>query len=186
MTRPLPTPDFCKETDQQNHETKPRKKNSMNAWKLTQTTTIGLLALAGCLLAQPTGASPQNPVARPVKVIEGHLTITVDPATGAYEFTDWGWATHTGLFSNSGAGILNLATGEFLSGTGLVYAANGDTLSWEVGDPNMVVYTGGTGRFQGVTGGFLAVITSVTPLSSNEDGTLTLAINYEGNGTITY
>ena len=131
----------------------------MNAWKLTQTTVTGLLAVAWCLLGQPSAASPKNPVTRPVKVIEGHLTITVNPETGAYERTDWGWATHTGLFSNSGAGILNLATGEFLSGTG---------------------------RFQGVGGGFLAVITSVLPLSVNDDGTLTLAINYEGSGTITY
>ena len=158
----------------------------MNANKLTRTTVISLLALAGCLLAQPAVASLKNPVTRPVKIIEGHLTITVDPLTGVYHFTDWGLATHTGLFSNTGSGILNLATGEFLSGTGLVVAANGDTLSWMVGDPNMVVYTGGTGRFQGVTGGFLAVITSVTLLSVNGDGTLTLAIDYVGNGTITY
>jgi hypothetical protein len=82
--------------------------------------------------------------------------------------------------------VLNLATGEFLSGTGVVIAANGDTLDWVVGDPNTVVYTGGTGRFEGVTGGFLVVPTSQTLLSVNADGTLTLAIDYEGNGTITY
>jgi len=158
----------------------------MNAMRLTRTTTIGFLALAGCLLAQPTVASLENPVTRPVKVVEGHLTITVDPPSGAYHFTDWGWATHTGLFTNSGSGVLSLAAGEFLSGTGLVVAANGDTLSWMVGDPNMVVYTGGTGQFQGVTGGFLAVITSVTLLSINLDGTWTLAIDYKGNGTITF
>ena len=158
----------------------------MNAQTFTRTPVIGLLAVASFLLAQPTVASLENPITRPVKVIEGHLTITVDPDTGAYEFTDWGWATHTGLFTNSGSGVLNLLTGEFRAGTGLVYAANGGTLSWKIGDPNTVVYTGGTGRFEGVTGGFLAVITSVTPLSSNPDGTVTLAIDYVGNGTMTY
>jgi len=159
----------------------------MNAEKLTRTTVIGLFALALCLLAQPAKASLDNPVTRPLKVLEGHLTITVDPLTGDYEFTDWGWATHTGRFTNSGSGVVNLATGEFVAGTGVVIAANGDTLAWMIGPtPNMVSYTGGTGRFQGVTGGFLAVITSETLLSVNSDGTLTLAITYDGTGAITY
>lgn len=151
---------------------------------------MGALALAACLLGQPAWASLGNPVTRPVLIIEGHMTITVDPKTGAYAFTDWGWATHTGLYSNSGSsgpGGLDLLTGEFLSGSGVVIAANGDTADWKVGTtPNAVVYTGGTGIFQGVTGGFTAVVTSVTPLSRNSDGTVTLAITYTGSGTITY
>ena len=159
----------------------------MNAGRLTRTAVIGLVAVAVCLLALPAMASLDNPVTRPLKVLEGHLTIVVDPVTGAYEFTDWGWATHTGRFTNSGSGVLNLLTGEFLSGSGRVLAANGDALDWIIGPtPNTVTYTGGTGRFQGVTGGFLAVITSETLLSSNPDGTLTLAITYVGSGTITY
>jgi hypothetical protein len=163
------------------------KEYGMNAGRPTRTTLIGIITLAACLLVRPAVASLDNPVTRPLIVVEGHLTIVVHPATGAYEFTDWGWATHTGLFTNSGSGVLNLATGEFLSGSGVVFAANGDTLDWIIGTtPNTVVYTGGTGRFQGVTGGFLAVITSVTPLSSNPDGTVTLAITYDGSGTITY
>jgi hypothetical protein len=131
-------------------------------------------------------ADPNNPVTRPLQVIGGHLTLTVDPSTGAYQFTGSGIASHTGVVTTIGSGVLNLATGEFLSGTGVVIAANGDTLDWVVGDPNTVVYTGGTGRFEGVTGGFLVVPTSQTLLSVNADGTLTLAIDYEGNGTITY
>ena len=157
----------------------------MNTSKLTQTTTIGL-ALAICLLARLALASPDNPVTRPLRVVEGHLTITVDPTTGAYEFTGSGIASHTGLVSTIGSGVLDLVTGEFLSGTGIVVAANEDTLSWVVGDPNTVVYTSGTGRFQGVSGGFLVMPTSQTLLSVNADGTLTLAIEYEGSGTITY
>jgi hypothetical protein len=83
--------------------------------------------------------------------------------------------------------VLNLGTGEFLSGTGLVFGANGDTLDWKIGAiPNTVVYTGGTGHFQGVTGGFTATITSETLLSNNSDGTVTLAITYNRSGTITY
>lgn len=162
----------------------------MNATKLTYTTVISLLALATCLVARPAAASLNNPVTRPVLIIEGHMTITVNPLTGAYSFTDWGWATHTGLYSNSGSsgpGGLDLTRGEFLAGSGVVVAANGDTADWKVGTtPNTVVYTGGTGIFQGVTGGFNATVTSVTPLSFNPDGTITLAIIYTGNGTITY
>jgi hypothetical protein len=134
---------------------------------------------------QPAVANAQ-PVTRPLKIIEGHMTIIVDQLTGAYHFTDSGNATHTGLYSATGAGIVNLITGQFLSGAGFVVTANGDTLSWEIGAPNQVVYTGGTGRFSGVAGGFLAIINQVTPLSNNGDGTITLAISYDGTGTITY
>ena len=163
------------------------KKCIGNTRKLTPATALGLFALALCLVAPRAVASLSNPVTRPLVVVEGHLTITVD-STGAYTFTDWGWATHTGLYYNSGSGgpgALN-QKGEFVAGSGVVIAANGDTLEWVVGPtPNLVSYTGGTGRFQGVTGGFVAVITSVTPLSSTAT-TQTLLITYEGTGTITY
>jgi hypothetical protein len=154
----------------------------MNIVRLTRTVAgaIVIVAFTGM-------ASVGNAVTRPLKVLEGHLTIVVDPVTGAYHFTDWGFATHTGRFTNTGSGVVNLATGEFLSGSGVVLAANGDTISWKIGTtPNTVVYTGGTGHFQGVTGGFPATITSVTPLSNNADGMETLAITYDGSGTITY
>jgi hypothetical protein len=132
-------------------------------------------------------AVADNSVPRPVKVQEGHLTITFDPLTGAYEFTDWGWASHTGLNTNSGAGFLDPLTGLFLSGSGLIIAANGDTISWTVGSvPNTVVYTGGTGRFEGVTGGLAVTVTSQTLLSVNTDGTVTLLMTYTGQGTIIY
>src|SRR3954467_5706579 len=119
----------------------------MNIVRLTRTVTSAIITLAVCLLARPAMASLDNPVTRPLKVEEGHLTIVVDPVTGAYHFTDWGSATHTGRFTNTGSGVVNLATGEFLSGTGVVVAANGDTINWKIGTtPNTVVYTGGTGR----------------------------------------
>lgn len=166
------------------------KKQGVSAGGLARITAIGILALAVCLLVRPALASLDNPVTRPLLVIEGHITITVNPATGAYSFTDWGWATHTGLYSNSGSagpGGLNLATGEFVSGSGVVVAANGDTINWVVGaTPNTVVDISGTGEFQGVTGGFAVTVTSETLLSTNPDGTVTLAVTYTGKGTITY
>jgi hypothetical protein len=163
------------------------QENSMNTRRLTATTAIAIVALAACLLVRPAAASLDNPVTRPVKVIEGHLMIVIDPQTGEYQFTDWAWATHVGLALNSGAGVLDLSTGQFISGSGVITAANGDTLSWVVGTtPNTIVYTGGTGRFEGVTGGLLVVVTSQAFLSSNEDGTLTFLMTYTGEGTITY
>src|SRR5580765_2399886 len=100
-----------------------RHENSMNTGRLTRTTAIAIVALAACLLVRPTMASLDNPVTRPVKVIEGHLTITIDPQTGDYQFTDWAWATHVGLALNMGAGVLDLSTGLFISGTGVITAA---------------------------------------------------------------
>src|SRR5260370_16610883 len=88
-----------------------------NAVRLTRTTVIGIVALAVCFLGRPAMASLDNPVTRPLVVVEGHLTIVVAPATGAYEFNDWGWATHTGLFPSTGSGVVNLATREFISGS---------------------------------------------------------------------
>ena len=155
--------------------------------RLTRATASGLAFLALALPLLPIVATAGPAVTRPLLVVEGHLTITVELATGAYEFTDWGWASEVGLFSNTGSGGPGaLVGGEFLSGSGTVIAANGDTLDWVVGPtPNVVSYTGGTGRFQGVTGGFLAVITSVTPLSATAT-TATLLTTYDGKGTITY
>jgi hypothetical protein len=154
---------------------------------MTRVTVFCLVTLVACLLAKPAMASLDNPVPRPVKVLEGHLTITVDPLTGEYEFTDWAWASHTGLNTNSGAGVLDLGTGLFVSGSGVIIAANGDTIGWTVGAiPNTVVYTGGTGRFEGVTGGIAVFVTSQTLLSVNPGGTLTFLMTYTGKGIISY
>jgi hypothetical protein len=159
----------------------------MTAKRLIRTGVVGVLALSACLLARPAMASLDNPVTRPFHILEGHVTIVVNPATGDYQFTDWGWATQIGLYSNSGAGILDLATGEFLSGSGVVIAADGDTIDWIVGStPNTVVDIAGTGHFQGISGGFTVNVTSETLLSANPDGTLTLAITYNGSGALTY
>jgi hypothetical protein len=164
------------------------KKERINAGRLTRTTIAGIVALAIYFLAQPVVANPANPVTRPLKIVEGHLTITVYP-TGAYEFTDWGWATLIGKYSNSGSagpGGLDLETGEFVAGSGVVVTANGDTINWIVGIiPNTILDISGTGVFQGVIGGFAVNVLSETVLSSTAD-TLTLAITYDGSGTLTY
>ena len=123
---------------------------------------------AVCALTAPVIAGDADPVPRPVKVNNSHgnLLITVDPLDGSYEFTDSGMASHLGQFTNSGSGVLNLETGVFLSGTGVLVAANGDTITWIVaGGINTVTYVSGTGRFEGVSGLFPVTIDSQTLLS---------------------
>lgn len=56
----------------------------MNPRKLT---LVGILTMV-CLLVGPAAINAGNQVPRPVKVVERHLIITIDPLTGAYEFTD--------------------------------------------------------------------------------------------------
>lgn len=157
----------------------------MNRKKTTRQTAIGIAAIAVCALGLPAVASLKNPVTRPVKV-SGNMTLIVNPLNGAYQLTDWGQASHAGRYSDTATGVMNLLTGQFLSGQGTIVAANGDAIDWQVGAPNEVVYTGGTGRFQGITGGFPAVITSQTPPVVNPDGTWTLGLTYTGSGEITY
>ena len=148
------------------------------------------LALVWALwvLTTPLITGDENPT-RPIKVTNSHgnLLITVDPLTGNYDFTDSGVASHLGQFSNSGHGVLDLESGVFLSGTGVLVAANGDTITWIVaGGINTVTYIWGTGRFEGVSGLFPVTVTSQTLLSANPDGTLTFLMTYEGNGVIRY
>lgn len=123
------------------------------------------------------------------------LTVTprADSTIGDYEFADWGQASHAGRYSDTASGTMDLVTGEFLTGSGTIVAANGDTITWELtatedplDTPNLVVYTGGTGRFQGVTGGFTAEVAPAMLLGADPDGTLTLALTYTGLGEITY
>ena len=168
------------------HRALTSQKDGITIRRLARTTVLGILGLAVCLLAKPATASLDHPATRPFMIVEGHVTIVVDPVTGAYDFTDWGWATDIGHYSNSGSGLLDLATGEFLTGSGVVIAANGDTIDWVVGAPNTVVDISGTGRFMGISGGFVVHVNSETLLSSNPGGTVTLAITYDGNGTLTY
>jgi hypothetical protein len=85
--------------------------------RFARATVIGIVTLVICLLVRPEVASADDSVTRPLKIVEGHLTVVVDPATGDYQFTDWGWATLIGKYTNEGSGVLDLATGEFISGS---------------------------------------------------------------------
>jgi hypothetical protein len=163
----------------------------------TRKAIVSLAAVSVCALVIPAVAALKNQVTRPVKV-NGTMILKVKPSSenpgiGSYTFTDWGQASHAGSYTDTASGTINLVTGEFLSGTGTIVAANGDSITWEVtatedpnDTPNVVVYTGGTGRFQGVSGGFVAEVTPASILGVDADGTLTLSLTYTGRGEITY
>jgi hypothetical protein len=144
-----------------------------------------MAALAICALALTALGSAKNPVTRPVKGI-GHAAIVVDLATRQAELTQWGQVTHLGRWTDSGEGIMAGTFDYFVSGHGTTVAANGDTFDWEITGPNSNRYTGGTGRFQGVTGGMTFTITSATDPVLNGDGTMTLEFTYDMVGEITY
>jgi len=129
------------------------------------------------------GPRPQHAVERPLK-IDGHITLTVNLTTGNSTMMDWGEATHTGRFENQGTGHLNLTTGA-LTGSGTFTAANGDQVFW-VEEDNEIVVTGGTGRFEGITGGFRMAPTSDVVTTFPDANTMIMTYTYEGVGTITY
>ena len=110
----------------------------------------------------------------------------MDLATREATITDWGQATHIGNWTNSGEGILDETFQYWVSGHGTIVAANGDTADWEFTSPNSHHYTGGSGRFQGVTGGITFTITSATDPVFNGDGTMTTEFTYDMVGEITY
>ncbi len=148
----------------------------------------GLAALAVCALVLPAIGSSKYPVKRPLKAV-GHAVLLVDPLTGdvvsgGAVSSNWGVASHAGLFANEVSG--NLVTG--LNGT--ITAANGDQIDWVAPDPITISFVGGTGRFEGVSGELTAVIGDdySEELVTNPDGTMTLIISYTytGTGTVTY
>jgi hypothetical protein len=147
----------------------------------------GLATLAVCALALPVIASLKNPVERPFK-IAGQVT-TVIQLDGSFAFdassgSSVGISSHTGRFTAAGAG--NAFTGEFIL---TAISANGDQISgYSVpGETLGFRFASGTGRFEGVSGGF-TYVTSVPSIVPNPDGSHTLIVSYTytGTGTITY
>jgi hypothetical protein len=99
--------------------------------------------------------------------------------------TGTGTATHMGLFTNTQSHCVNLSTGDFIDGTTILTAANGDTiigtysghLVFSADFKTAAIYgvfkvTGGTGRFAGATGGGLA--TGTLDLTTGEANDLLL------------
>jgi hypothetical protein len=115
----------------------------------------------------------------------GDIT-SFNPATMTITFTmvSLGEATHSGRYWNEFTGSLSLAT---LQGDsqGTFVCANGDEIYWTgtINGPTLTVTaTGGTGRFAGGHGGFVA---DLFDIDINLDD-LTLSYSFDGTGEVTY
>ena len=145
-----------------------------------------VLGLASCVFL---GAG-KNLVERPFK-ISGDLILTIDlttcsPTTGVCSATreDWGQATHVGRYTSFAIDAqVNLVTG-YVSGSGIMTAANGDQLFWQK-DGDFLTITGGTGRFDNATGEFETSHPDVT-ITQPDPYTVVVTHPFEGSGTITY
>jgi len=72
-----------------------------------------------------------------------------------------------------------------VGGSGSATAANGDQLSFdEVG--NGVMFSGGTGRFLGATGGFTYLAEIISIVDDPVANTRTIRYRWKGTGTIKY
>ena len=95
-----------------------------------------------------------------------------------------GEATHSGRYWNEFTGSLSLATFQGDS-EGTFVCANGDEIYWTgtINGPTLTVTaTGGTGRFAGGHGGFVA---DLFDIDINLDD-LTLSYSFDGTGEVTY
>jgi len=147
-----------------------------------------VLALAVCALLLPTTLIAKKAVERPLK-IAGNITMVLDLTTMAWEIEDWGEATHMGRYANHGSGYVTDPTLANGGGSGVNTAANGDQAFWEmeaVGGVWTVFFTGGTGRFEGLTGVCILVPGEIVFTFDPDLNQLTYTYTYTGIGTITY
>lgn len=152
---------------------------------MTGKTTCRMAVVTGLLFLMATGnVWAKNQVPRPFK-IRACSTAVVNAATGSYEARGHGVATHLGRYIVQGWGIWGGGAGGG-AGHGVFTAANGDRLYYE-DTPAQVTFTGGTGRFQGASGGFTFVVEPVgPPIVDPVAGTITMSFRWKGRGTITY
>ena len=140
--------------------------------------------LAICVFAFGAVGSVKNPVTRPIRV-QGHVTAIINLTTGELQSggptaPNFAVGTHTGSSSNVASG--NFFTGEI---DGTVTAANGDQIFWMATGPESIGFTGGTGRFEGITDGFTFVMSNET-VTFPDANTMVISYDYLGIGTATY
>jgi hypothetical protein len=149
---------------------------------------ITLATLTACLLASPALGSKKKPVERPFKC-EAIVTWTVNMLDGSATGYHLGEATHGGLFSSDASAVWDLGNFVIVSATGVGTVANGDQLFWKMTPDQLmaVQWTGGTGRFERATGGWITTSLSVVAMQPDwETMTLTMTLAYTGEGTICY
>jgi hypothetical protein len=161
----------------------------MNSKRLSRWTAFTTAALAVCAFATAATASVKNPVTRPYK-FSGYGVLVIHLSTELWytEISGWGEGTHIGLFTNTGSGDY---IGHKSSGT--VIAANGDQINWKIDGGGYATFTGGTGRFEGVSGGHTienvpleSTYYYLDPEHPDVPTVLVATFIYTGEGTITY
>lgn len=157
-----------------------------------------IATLTVCAVALVALGSGKNPVQRPFKVHSVNVwtidVASVDPDTGIAPATlhAEGVATHTGRLTVDGAGLWDLSStatpvGMYVSAGGEGTAANGDHLTWALpGTAYLLEFTGGTGRFENVTGGFTPVKILDLAVTFPDASTMVVTITAVGEGTLTY
>ena len=149
---------------------------------------IALAILAALTMTVPGLGNPRHPVERSVKGYAiAHWEISL--ADGSCTTTQVGITTHLGACTLEGTGLFDFGIGFPISASGTGTVPNGDQVFWEAPPPAMqVIFTGGTGRFQGITG--VIDITEIVsgPFYDVDEaaGIMTMDVVYTCAGTVTY
>jgi hypothetical protein len=178
----------------------------MNVRKPTRQTAISVSVLAVCALVWTAMANVKNPVPRPFQT-KGTVTINIktfgspvpDPdldalQTGSWTTTATPVATHLGRYTEEGEGGIYIdydfanhiaLSPPYAKGHGRATAVGGDTIEWDsfewMGSQHVTItFTGGTGRFEYVSGGFSYDHPAQDPTATE------WIYEYIGAGTITY
>jgi hypothetical protein len=133
------------------------------------------------LLATTASAGAKEIVARPFK-ISAHSEMVLDPQTGQFTATAWGQGTHIGNAISYAEGIFNPETGEGWS-VGSIVTPNGDEIFFE--QFGGIVFTGGTGKFENASGGWIPE-TEIVGMMMDDEGMLHIYFIWTGSGTVYY
>jgi len=135
-----------------------------------------VLAFAVCAILLPMTMSAEDQVTRPFKA-QSNATQVVNLMTGDWLFEEWGEGTHTGRYTNEGSGHPGY-------GSGVLTAADGDQIFWDVtqvgGNPPVVVFTGGTGRFENASGELTGETSNMEVVIDWPTMTITATVHYTG------
>ena len=142
-----------------------------------------LITFGACILGLSALGSLKNPVTRPLKA-HGHGMLVVDLTDGSLTAQSWSQSTLSGLTATESVGAMDLTTGTPKWSEGIATAANGDQMFYEMTDPVTCAFTGGSGRFEGVTGSAIQGVSDV--VVKVEGPVMTMTFNFTLDGTVTY
>ena len=145
-----------------------------------------LIAVGACVLGLVGFASQKKPAERPLKgTIQVTGVITLCEGIPLSAVADGaGKCDPLGQMTSLGIGFL--AESGYFSLTGIMTTANGDQLFWEAAGPDLTVFTGGTGRFEGASGGYTVEYTKFEYRDGPFPGIVILDMEGLVEGTITY